>query len=242
MPGALHEARTSLIWLEYDLPAGGGSRPPMVYFGLLGLAPGELGDLVQRTRRLLAGRDAGDAQIRTIEHCLRSLPDDGQITFIADPCASRDVEHVRLIAQLPRAHAWPWLERVGWPGGRGQWDLASSVFDKGPTHISLYLDVADTIGPTLGVEATLPAPDAAREQWEDLTERLIRLGITTAEESAAVMAWGGAETVDLPGIESLVRVERVPDFKLVVDAQGGGSCEGVSAKAYLGFRAREALF
>jgi hypothetical protein len=70
-----------------------------------------------------------------------------------------------------------------------------------------------------------------------LLERLVDLGVTTADESAAILAWGGAETVDLPGIESLVRIERMPDFKLVLDAGGG-----LSAKAYLGFRARETLF
>ncbi|HYU32645.1 MAG TPA: hypothetical protein VEW48_10825 [Thermoanaerobaculia bacterium] len=209
----------------------------MVYFGLLGLSAAELGDLVQRTRRILTGRTAGDAQIRTLEHCMQSLPDDGQITFIADPCVSRNVEHVRLIAQIPRAHAWSWLERVGWPGSRDQWEEASSVFANGPTHVSLYLDVADSIGPILGVESTFPAPATARELWEDLAERLTDIGATTAEEAAAVLAWAGAETVDLPGIESLVRLERMPDFKLVLDARGG-----ISAKAYLGFRAKETLF
>ena len=237
VPGALLSARTSLIWLEYDLPAGGGSRPPMIYFGLLGLSPAELGHLIRRTRQILTGRAAEDAHTRMIEHCMRSLPDDGQITFIADPCASRNVEHVRLIAQMPRVRAWSWLERIGWQGSRDQWEHASSVFENGPTHISLYVDVAAAVGPILGVEATLPAPDSAREQWEDMTERLIGLGATTAEESTAVMSWGGAETVDLPGIESLVRIERMPDFKLVLNAQGD-----VSAKAYLGFRAREAIF
>jgi len=37
--------------------------------------------------------------------------------------------------------------------------------------------------------------------------------------------------------ESLVRIDRMPDFKLVLDARGE-----ISAKAYLGFRARETLF
>jgi hypothetical protein len=237
LPGALLSARTSLLWLEYDLPRGGEGRPPMVYFGLLGLAPAELGDLVQRTRRILTGRAAGEAQIRTLERCMQSLPDDGQITFLADPCAARGVDSVRLIAQVPRVHAWSWLERVGWPGSRDQWEAASSTFTNGPTHISLYLDVADTVGPTLGVESTLPPPDSGREQWERLAERLVDLGATTAEEVAAVISWAGSETVDLPGIESLVRLSRMPSFKLVVDARGG-----ISAKGYLGFRARETLF
>jgi hypothetical protein len=209
----------------------------MVYFGLLGLSPAELGHLVQRTRRILTGHAAEDAQIRTLEHCMRSLPDDGQITFVADPCVSRNVEHVRLIAQLPRVQAWSWLERIGWPGSRDQWEHASAIFTNGPTHISLYVDVADTVGPTLGVESTFPAPDAAPELWEGLAEGLVDLGTTTAEESAAVLAWAGSETVDLPGIESLIHIARMPSFKLVLDARGG-----VSVKGYLGFRARETLF
>jgi hypothetical protein len=175
--------------------------------------------------------------MKTIELCMRSLPDDGQITFVADPCMSRSVEHVRLIAQMPRMDAWSWLERIGWQGSRDQWEHASSTFENGPAHISLYVDVADTVGPTLGVESTFPAPDSARGLWQELAERLDELEIATAEESAAVIGWAGAETVDLPDNESLVRIERMPDFKLVLDAEGG-----MSAKAYLGFRAREAIF
>ena len=237
VPGALLSARTSLLWLEYDLPGGGESRAPMVYFGLLGLSPEELGDLVRRTRRLLTGRAAEDAQIRTIEHCMRSLPGDSRITFFADPCASRGVEHVRLIAQIPRVHGWAWLERIGWPGCRDQWEQASTIFESGPAHLSLYVDVADTVGPILGVEATLPPPDSSPEHWERLAEQLVDLGATTAEEAAAVLAWAGYETVDLPGVESLVRIVRMPSFKLVLDARGG-----ISAKGYLGFRAHETLF
>lgn len=237
IPGALLSARTSLIWLEYDLPGGGESRPPMVYFGLMGLSPDELGSLVQRTRQILTGRAAGSAQIRTLESCMRSLPDDGQITFLADPSASRNVEHVRLIAQVPRAHAWSWLERVGWPGSRDQWEHAASTFADGPAHISLYVDVADTVGPVLGVEATLAGPGTAQGSWEGLAERLVDLGVTTSEESAGVLSWTGRETVDLPGVEALVRIERMPSFKLVLDARGS-----ISAKGYLGFRARETLF
>jgi hypothetical protein len=236
LPRALLFEKTSLLWLEYDLPEGRESRAPMIYFGLLGLSPAELGHLVQRTRQLLTGRAAESAPTRAVEHCMRSLPDDGQITFFADPCRLRGVEHVRLIAQMPRANAWAWLERIGWPGSRDLWEHASSTFENGPAYISLYVDVAETVGPTLGVEATIP-PDCPRELWEGLAERLVDLGTTTAEESAAVIAWAGTETVDLPGIESLVRLERMPDFKLVLDARGD-----ISAKAYLGFRARETLF
>ena len=209
----------------------------MIYFGLLGLSPDELGDLVQRTRRILAGRPAGAAQIRTIEHCMRSLPDDGQITFMADPCAARGVESVRLIARMPRVEAWPWLQRIGWSGSPDQWEQVSSAFANGPLHISVYLDVADTIGPNLGVESTLPAPDSARQLWEEVSERLVDLGAVTSEEAAAVMAWGGRETVDLPGVESLTRIDRWPGYKCVLAAEGG-----ISAKAYLAFRAQETLF
>ena len=236
LAGALLCEKTSLVWLEYDLPAGGESRPPMVYFGLLGLSPAELGSLARRTRQLMTGRSPEDAWISTIEHCMSSLPEDGQITFLADPCRSRGVEHARLIAQIPRERAWSWLERVGWPGSRDLWEHAAATFENGPTYISLYVDVADTIGPLLGVEATLP-PGTSQELWRELADRLVDLGTTTAEEAAAVIAWAGTETVDLPGVESLLRIDRMPDFKLVLDARGK-----ISTKAYLGFRARETLF
>lgn len=236
LPGTLVSEKTSLLWLEYDLPAHGERRPPMVYFGLLGLSPAELGDLIRRIRQILTGQTAEDAQISRIERCMHSLPDDGQITFLADPCQLRGVEQVRLIAQTPRERAWPWLERIGWPGSRDLWEHAATTFEDGPTYISLYLDVSDTIGPLLGVEATLP-PDTPPELWEALADRLVDLGVTTAEEAAAVIAWAGTETVDLPGIESLIRIDRMPDFKMVLDARGK-----ITAKAYLGFRARETLF
>lgn len=237
LPGALLSARTSLLWLEYDLPRGGEAQPPMVYFGLLGLSPAELGDLAQRTRQILAGRPARAAQITTIERCMRSLPDDGQITFLADPCVSRGVDYIRLIAQVPRVHAWSWLECVGWPGSRDQWEDVASAVTNGPTHVSLYLNVADSVGPVLGVESTLPPPNSSREPWEELAERLVDLGATSSEEADAVIAWAGSETVDLPGNDSLVRIARMPSFKLVLDAG-----RGISAKGYLGFRASETLF
>ena len=236
LPGSLLFEKTTLIWLEYDLPAGCERRPPMVYFGLPGLSPAELGSLAQRTRQILTGHAANDAQVRTIEQCMRSLPEDGHITFLADPCRFRGVEPVRLIAQAPRVSAWSWLERIGWPGRRDLWEHAAATFENGPAYISLYVDVAGTVGPILGVEATLP-PDTSQELWDEIADRLVDLGTTTAEEAAAVIAWAGSETVDLPGIESLIRVDRMPDFKLVLDARGT-----IAAKAYLGFRARDALF
>jgi hypothetical protein len=236
-PGALLNTRTSHIWLEYDLPGGRESRPPMVYFGLLGISPDELGNLVERIRQILTGRAALGAQRRTLELCMRSLPEDGQITFLADPCLSRGVPHVRLIAQVPREHAWSWLARIGWQGSREQWEEVAAAFASSPRHISLYLDVDDAVGPRLGVESTFPAPEGARELWGGLAEWLVDLGVTTAEEAAAVISWAGAETVDLPGNESLVRIGRSLSFKLVLEARGG-----VSAKGYLAFRAREAIF
>jgi len=236
-PGSRLNTGTSHVWLEYDLPAGRESRLPMVYFGLLGLSPAEFGELAREVRQLLAGQAVAEAQVRTLEHCMQSLPRDGQITFLADPCLLRGVPQMRLIAQLPREHAWAWLTRIGWPGGRDLWELAAATFADGPRHISLYLDVADTVGPTLGVESMLPSPDSSRELWEGVAERLVDLGVTTAEEAAAVIAWTGAETVDLPGHESLVRMGRGPSFKLVLDARGA-----ISAKGYLAFRARETLF
>src|SRR3954469_953124 len=96
-PGARLHAGTSHLWLEYDLPEGQESRLPMVYFGLLRLKPAELGDLARRIRELLGGQPASGAQVRTLEHCMQSLPADGQITFLADPCRLRGVQEVRLI-------------------------------------------------------------------------------------------------------------------------------------------------
>ncbi|HZF12615.1 MAG TPA: hypothetical protein VFE33_27815 [Thermoanaerobaculia bacterium] len=240
LPGSMLETRTSHIWLEYDLPEGRESRLPMVYFGLLGLSPAELGELAQRIRQLLTGRAATateTAQRRTLEHCMRTLPEDGQVTFLADPCLSRGVQPVRLIAQVPREHAWSWLASIGWQGSREQWERAAAVFANCPRHISLYLDVADTVGPKLGVESLFPASEGARELWEGLAAQLVDLGVTTAAESAAILSWAGAETVDLPDHESLVRIGRSLSFKLVLEAQGA-----ISAKGYLAFRAREALF
>jgi hypothetical protein len=237
LPGGPLNAMTSHLWLEYDLPEGKESRLPMVYFGLLGLQPAELGDLAERIRQLLAGRAASPAQRRTLETCMRSLPADGQVTFLADPYLSRDVREVRIIAQLPREQAWPWLARIGWPGDRELWELATSTFTSRQRYISLYLDVADTVGPRLGVESAFPTAEVARELWEGSAERLVDLGIMTGEESAAVLAWAGAETVDLPGHEALLRIGRSLSFKLVLDARGA-----ISAKGYLAFRARETLF
>lgn len=236
-PGSRLQAGTSHLWLEYDLPEGRESRLPMVYFGLSRLQPEELGDLARQLRELLGGPAASEAQVRTLEHCMRSLPADGQITFLADPCRLRGGQEVRLIAQVPREHAWSWLTRIGWPGDRDLWELAARTFANSPRHISLYLDVADSVGPRLGVESMLPSPDAARELWEGVAGQLVDLGVATEEESAAVLNWTGAETVDLPGQESLVRIGRGPSFKLVLDARGA-----ISAKGYLAFRARETIF
>jgi hypothetical protein len=240
-PGTLLGGRSSILWIEHDLPEGQ-VGPPLIFFGGFDLpslgqaaSPAEVRALVQRSRQLLSG-EAGEAQLEAVERCTRTLPPDGQVRHIAALETARPTEDVRYVAVLAYDQAWSWLQEIGWPGERCHWDLALAALGPGWSQLQIHLDVGETVRPDLGVEFFLTEPPTRTRRWQKFIQRLVEMGVAD-ERCAAVPEWIGEEAVRLPGETWLSRIQRQSMIKLVLDAGGG-----LSAKAYLSFSARYSLF
>lgn len=232
-PHAGLTAHAPLLWIEYDLPPAGKPQPPLVHLGLREHSGGRLLELAEECRRRCAGGALSPGQSETLARCVQVLAGLGEITFITDLWHARSKDEFRIVTDLPRAECVPALRGIGWPGDLRQVETLLEIAGPTDPYPTVYLDVSDRVLPRLGVEVRRPAPP---EEWP-LPAQLVARGLATPEEMAQVTAWGGGETLDLPGLDPLIRLRRNTGVKLVLAETGS-----LSAKAYLVASAGPTLF
>jgi hypothetical protein len=235
-PGTSLCEKIHVIWLEYDL-AEETVSPPMIHLGLCDANAKHVRELIDRNRRIVSGRSPDEKQLAALELCFDALPRSGAVSFVADQHPSRPTRDLRVVADLPREEILPWLRAMAWPGECERCELILALFAEGCPYPSVFLDVGEQVEPGLGMEIHLPDLHESPQSWETFMRGLVEIGAATPEQVAAVPRWAGSMTVEVPGMESLIRVDRCPGFKIVLDAAGR-----LTAKVYLGFHTRSALF
>jgi len=229
---------STVVWMEYDLPAEqDGLRPPLVHCDVMSSSGEEIRCIARRSRLLLSSREPGDAQLAVLDHCIRSLPAYGRVTFLTDLRPARATDDLRIVAELPGPETGRWLQDAGWPGDLRRWNEVLTLLGADDLHLPVYLDLGEEIRAGLGVEFTAPGRQGARETWQVFLQRLVDTGLATADETTAVLGWRGTTTVDVPEIEPLLRLQRALGIKIVLSAAGE-----MTAKAYLAFDVRPTLF
>ena len=117
---------------------------------------------------------------------------------------ARSSDSVRLyVKELAPAGVLAWLERIAWPGPRAP--LERLMDDLGPLVRSFGLGVefGDAVSPRIGLECYRRSSD-----WASFLDRLVELGLSTAEKRAGSLSWPGIDrepSGDAPWPEHLAR-------------------------------------
>src|SRR6185503_12710535 len=144
----------------------------------------------------------------------------GVISFVADQSPARPVPDLRLVADLLREDVLAWLEAIAWPGDREACRQALSLLGEGSPYPSIYIDVGEQVRPNLGIEPHLPDLRKVPGAWDVFLRHLVERGAATPEQLSAILRWAGSTTIEVSGMEPLIRLDRIPGFKLVLDASG----------------------
>lgn len=228
------------IWIEYDLPRDGGSRVPSTFLctepsfpelGSPGMPPARLRQWLARGLPLL-GREIEPAILDTVERCARCLPERGRILHVSS-MVERGTRGLRTCAMLPGESLAGWLQAIGWPGDPSRVERAFDVCGS-PAFTGLDVEVSETVEPYFAIE--LPVPSHV-EACRATVERFVRHGLADPAKAEAVVQWLGDETVELPGSDWLVNVQRQLYFKVVPHRDGR-----LEAKVYLALHPRFVLF
>ena len=222
---ALHHG-VDAAWLEFDLDHGAVPSPFVVFT----LCRDEDERAPYSARYATALRDALDllasgvpaGVASTVEAAVAALAPTGALLH----AGVRPLEHgavVRLVARLPRPHIPAYLDRIGWPGSATE--LARVLHELCPSTVlhSLNLDVAERVGPRVGVEYHFRTSPLDDPRWQSVFDGLVATGACTPERREQVSAWRPrGHAMRAPMREVLVKVVHEPGRPL-------------AAKAYLPF-------
>jgi hypothetical protein len=245
-PSARH--RIANVWVEFDLDQAPACLPaPALFVGPASLRRG--GDQEPRFREGLAGVSALMRQLAVaagvavdvgaLERHAEALPHGARV-FQIGLMLSRRSAPLRLVVQRLPAELLPrYLEGVGREDyGR----VARTVVEElgaPELAVDLQLEVGGTSGTAMGLELSpLRSGGEGLEAWAKLGERLVGLGLCSADKRDALLAWPSAlepVATQLGTAATVVtsrRWRRLSHVKVVCDTTGP-----VQAKGYLFFNA-----
>ncbi len=231
----------AVVWLEFDVSEDGSSSEPFLVFTLdpehfyaSGRAdPAALDAILDTGLGLLAdGLDRPTAQ--AVSRCVKALPPTGQLLHAAvRPTAAGDI--ARLIVRMPWREILATLERLDWPGSIAELrSLLERLCARAPVH-SINLDVAERLGPRLGIEFHYPGNPGDDPRWKALFDDLEEAGACTPEKRQILEEWTSGDAGRAPEPGS-IHAPRALMVKIVYEPGAA-----LRAKAYLPFGPRLAL-
>lgn len=252
LPGSVLAESVPVVWLEYDLHAGGAALDPFVFMTLApgylgesdrtppaspGLPPAEVRALAEEGLRHMLGAAPDPASLATFERCAELLPPGGYMLHLTT-MPQRGKRELRVSALLA-AHAdvIPWLRRIGWPGDESMLRLVLDLVSHRGGQLAVHYELGDTVRAEVGVDYHLPVGPDQTPAWGHFLDRIVDLGACDRVKGQAALDWMGDQRVDLPAPGWPVRVHRRPAFKMRV--RGDGTLE---VKAYLLLLSRYTLF
>ena len=238
-PGSPLFDTVPVVWLELDVDESEtDSAVPFVVFTLDPEAPFANGTmLTERTEgalltglNLLAGDELGHSSASTLRRCLLALPSGTRLLHAAlRPTVDRDL--LRIILRMEWRCLTAYLCHLGWRGSSTEQDAWLTRTCPTTLMSSINLDLADGVGPRIGIEYYFPTQPASDPRWRTVFDALVEVGACTEERRAQLEAWPsyGKEHEET----GLLRVERELLLKVVYE-QG----QPLRAKAYLSFAPR----
>jgi len=199
----LHRAVT-VVWLEFDVSEGGASSEPFLVFTLdperfyaSGKGdPDALGAILEEGLNPLAeGLDRRTVQ--GLSGFVKALPPSGQILHAAvRPTPAGDIS--RVIVRMPWRQLFPTLECLNWPGSAAELRLLLERLCARTLVHSINFDIADRLGPRLGIEFYYRGLPNEDPRWEALFDDLEEAGACTAEKRALLVEWMSGDAEGAP--------------------------------------------
>jgi hypothetical protein len=185
-----HVAR---VFLEFDLGAPPPPAPtPALFLQLGSRARLEATDLLAIVDALDIHGHRSRASARALDGCLRALPP-GAIVEHLGVMLSRPGAPLRVVVNGTQPAAIPgYLDAMGWRDATGQLSaLVGGISPYADAVAMLDLDVADALGPKIGVEFYVRRENENRPGWEALFASLQRVGLAGPAKTAAILEWPG---------------------------------------------------
>lgn len=181
------------LWLEFDLdrePPEGQLPAPVVCAKLpKDLDPGWLTETLLPT---LAGRLPSARQRDRILSCMGAMPPSAHLLYVFG-LRARGSDAVRLeIFGMEPAEILDYLGNLA-PQTVPRVAEVLPLFE-GVERLHLSLDVAEEIGPRIGLEGSFPRQPAREPRWKDLFRLLVERGWCAPEKRQALLEWTGYDT------------------------------------------------
>lgn len=192
-PGSRLAEEVGDIFLEFDVEGPPEAEPlPAFFIEYARQAPRRL-EVLEEALALLWAEPLAPAVRERLVACLAALPAGARVSAVG-AMFSRRFEGVRLCLHgLTPATLPGYLERVGWPGTRADWEPLLTAVAPGVERIALGLDVGARVLPRLGVEChlaeSLQEADTAR--WSSLLGELEVRGVCLPDKRRALLDWVG---------------------------------------------------
>lgn len=204
------------LTVEYDATPAGWSEP-IVFAALESKTGGPPLASQEACALAVLAPSAEHSAAKALASCLATLPSGSWALHIAS-LAPRGRSGARLVVSIPPNSVASYLRRVDWPGDADHAGALAIRLGETLPRISIHLDLADSLGPNLGVELFYPGSPARDPRWAPAFAQVRAFAPKKVE---ALCRWPTREG-------SLVRLL---GLKLNVV---GNTCS--AAKAYLAFR------
>jgi hypothetical protein len=249
LAGARQRAAFKSLWVELDDAAG----VPSPFANLhLCVDPGyaaappdprvprrpaafDAGTATRLLDELTAERVLSPKQLTLLELCLSALPPGGRLVHVSTMTARAPIQ-TKAYAALPTGTLRDYVSRVGCALQPAQLDALTPWLEPSLTGSTIYCDVTfrGSVCESIGIVFSQPQiaevdSDTARRSLRD---RLLREGLSTLAQDAALGAWTLPPLLHVSAKNPDCRLVRWLDLKITIRASG------LSAKAYLGFAPR----
>ena len=194
-PGSLQARTMSELWLEYDAGGSQAAPTPSVFVGLQHhyLARREAQRVVAALLHGLRSNTAA-TQFAAIDRCFDACPDGAAVSHLG-VMLGRQGTAVRLnVKRLRPLQIAPYLRAIGWPGAPAEAEALVNWLAPSVDRVTLCIDVADQVLPTLGLECACVGPAASARGWADLLAALEAHDLCTAGQREALLQWPGTTT------------------------------------------------
>jgi hypothetical protein len=229
------------LWLEFDAGTGSAPARPGVFVGFARRAYAE-GSAEERCARathaleVLLGAPLDAGRLEALRRCYRHLPEGASVLYAGSLLPRGDGVLRACINGLGARELPGFLRAAGWPGPYGPLEAllprlhavraGAAVRDPALLHLDLG---TEGVRPRIGLEYVFGWKEQARGRLAETAflEHLTAHGLCTAEEAAALAAFPGCTTEQLPHElwNSLV-LRRVNHVKLVLDGDRAPEAKG----------------
>ena len=235
-PKTPYQTGIDSLWLEFDLPDGGGVRVPSLFFGLTDAqrAAAIDGGFVADSAALLARPLRAQGVCEGLRRMQALRAPTATVAFIG-LMLSRDDAGVRVVLKgLSASALLAQVTKLGWTGDLAAIEIMLREIVDPSSALALHVDFAPALGPAIGIEIAIDGHPRYSASWQRLLHGLLARGLCDGAQLDGLMDWPSVRSftedspADAPWSAFRGIVRRINHVKLVLHPQ-----RPPIAKAYL---------